>query len=140
MVTVTGQSLGTASAVLFDGTPGVITSDTPTAVSAVVPATAGNGVVTVVTPYGTVTSAQAFDVAPSLVSAAPTVVAPGGVLTLVGSGLGGAKKVMVGSRKAAIVTDVLGQIVVTVSPKARPGPVVVTTKYGTATLTGITIS
>jgi hypothetical protein len=47
---------------------------------------------------------------------------------------------MVGTRKAAIVTDLLGQIVVTVSPKARSGPVVVTTKYGTASLAGVTVS
>jgi hypothetical protein len=139
-VTVTGQNLGTASAVLFDGVAGLITSDTPTAVTATVPAGASDGVVTVVTTYGTAVSAEPFDVAPSLTSAEPTVVAPGGVLTLLGSGLGGARKVMVGGRKATVGSDAPDQIVVTVSAKAGPGPVVVTTKYGTASLSSVTVS
>jgi serine protease len=140
VVTIRGQNLGTASAVLFDGVPGVITSDSPAAVAATVPVTAPNGVVTVVTSYGTVVTAKPFHVAPSLTGAVPTTVAPGGRLTLTGSGLGAVKSVVVGGRKAAIVSDVIGQIVVRVSAKATSGPVEVTTKYGSASLTTVTVS
>jgi serine protease len=140
VVTVTGENLGTATAVLFDGTPGSITSDAPGTVTAIVPAPAGDGVLSVVTSYGTVVSAKAFEVAPSLAAASPTVVAPGGLLTLTGSGLGAAKKVTVGGRKAVIVSDAVGRIEVRVSAKASSGPVVVTTKYGSASLTTVTVS
>ncbi len=139
-VTVTGENLGTASEVLFDGTPGVISSDSPTEVTAVVPTGAGNGVVSVVTTYGTVASAKAVDLSPALTSFAPTAVAPDGTLTLTGSGLGAVRKVEVGGKKAVVISDTDVQIVVTVAAKARSGSVEVATKYGSSTLGGLTVS
>jgi serine protease len=139
-VTVTGTNLGTATSVLFGGVPGSVTSDTPGAVTATVPVGAVSGPVTVDTTFGDVTSTTAFHVAPSITSFAPTVTTRGATLAITGSGLSAAKKVVVGGKKAVITSDSATQIDVTVGPKAVSGSVSVTTKYGTASLAGLTIS
>ena len=139
-VTVTGANLGTATSVLFDGVTGTITSDTPGAVTAVVPAGATDGVVTVDSTFGDVSSLAVFHVAPTVTSFAPTSVARGGTLVITGSGLGSARKVVVGGKKAVVSADVANRISVTVGAKAVSGSVVVTTKYGTSSLAGLNVS
>ena len=106
-----------------------------------VPAGAADGTIAVTTATGTATSAKLFHLAPSITSFAPNPVARGGTLTITGSGLGTAKKVIVGGKKATISSDTATQIVVTVPAKAVVGSVVVTSKYGTATsATVLTVS
>jgi IPT/TIG domain len=73
-------------------------------------------------------------VAPTIASFTPTS-GPAGTpvsVTISGSGLGGAKKVMIGGRKAAVSSDTATAIVATVSTKATSGAVSVTTRYGTS--------
>jgi serine protease len=139
-VTVSGTNLGTATAVLFGGVAGTIGSDAPGVVTATVPTGAVDGTVTVDTTFGNVTSTTAFHVAPTITSFAPTVATRGGTLVLTGSGLGSAKKVLVGGKKAAIMSDTPTEIDVKVGARAVSGSVSVTTKYGTAGLGGLTIS
>jgi hypothetical protein len=139
-VTVTGTNLGGATAVTFAGTPASITGNTTTSVTATVPTGAANGTIAVTTATGTATSAKVFSLAPSITSFAPATVSRLGTLTINGSGLGSAKKVLVGGKKAAISSDTSTQIVVTVPSKAVSGPVTVTSKFGTATLGGLTVT
>jgi subtilisin-like proprotein convertase family protein len=60
-VTMTGTNLDTATAVRFGATPAAtFTVQSPTQISAMVPAGAGTGLISIVTPGGTLTSATDF--------------------------------------------------------------------------------
>jgi serine protease len=139
-VTISGTNLGDATVVSFAGTPATITGTTSTSVTVVVPAGAADGTLSVTTPAGTATSAKSFSLVPSIGSFAPTTVSRGATLTIAGSGLGSLKKVLVGGKKAVVVSDTPTQIVVTVPSKATSGSVTVSTRFGTATLAGLTVS
>jgi serine protease len=132
-VTITGRYLGGATSVSFAGTPATVVTDTGTSITVIVPGGASNGTVSVVTPYGTATSTTTFSLAPTITSFAPSSSAVGGSVTIDGSGLGSARRVTVGGRKALVTSDTATQIVVTVPARATSGPIVVTTRYGTAT-------
>jgi predicted RecA/RadA family phage recombinase len=132
-VTITGVNLGGATAVSFAGTPGTITAGTTTSVTATVPVGAADGTQAVTTAAGSATSAKPFHSAPSITSYTPDPVPRGGTLTITGSGLGGAKKVTIGGKKATISSESATQVLVTVPIKAVTGLIVVTSKYGTAT-------
>ena len=140
-VVISGVNLGGATSVSFAGTAASVVSDTPSSVTVVVPVGAANGAVTVTTPVGTATSAKPFYVTPSIDSFTPLSAGPGTTVTISGSGLGGAKKVMVGGKRAVITSDSATQIAVTVPTKATTGPIAVTTKYGTVTsATSLTVT
>ena len=139
-VVITGINLGGATAVSFAGTPGAITADSPTSVTATVPPGAADGKLSVTGPGGTATSKVLFHLAPSVSSFAPTSLSRGATLTIDGSGFGTVKKVKVGGRPAVISSDTVSRIVVTVPAKAVTGSVTVTTKYGSATLAGLTVN
>ncbi len=133
-VTISGTNLASASHVLFGGVAGTVVSATDSAVVATVPAAAVDGVVSVVTTLGTATSPKAFHVAPTVTSFSPTSGAKGSAVsvTISGSGLAAAKKVLIGGKKALVTSDTATTIVATVSTKASSGVVSVSTKYGTA--------
>jgi IPT/TIG domain len=139
-VTVDGANLGGVTSVTFAGTPATVLVDTSTALTVVVPAGAADGVVTVVSPLGTASSTTTFHLAPSI-SGFTSSVARGGSVTITGSGLGTAKKVTIGGRRAVVTSLSPNQIIATVSKRATTGTVSVTSKYGTATGAGtITIT
>jgi hypothetical protein len=131
-VTIAGANLGGASSVTFAGTPAAVVADTPFAVTAIVPAGAANGVVTVVSPLGTVSSTTVFTVVPSITSFSPASAPRGGTVTITGSGLGAAKKVSIGGKKAVVISDTPTAIVATVPARASTGSVVVVGKHGKA--------
>ena len=139
-VTITGSNLGGATAVTFAGSPAAILTDAPTSVTATVPVGAADGTVSVTTPTGTATSPSIFHVSPTITSFSPATVSRGGTLTIVGSGLGSARRVTVGGKKASVGSVAAGQIVVIVPARAVSGSVSVVNKYGSATLTGLTVS
>jgi hypothetical protein len=141
-VTITGSNLGGATAVMFAGTPAPLVSDTPNSVTATVPAGAADGSISVTTLSGTATSSAIFHLGPSITSFSPATVSRGGTLVILGSGLGSAKKVTVGGKKAPVSSKTAGQIVVTVPSRSTTGSVTITvaSKYGTATLPGLTVS
>ncbi len=132
-VTITGSNLGGATSVAFAGTTASVLVDTPSAITAVVPAGAADGPVTVVSTLGTATSSAVFHLAPSIDSFAPTSASPGGTVTIVGSGLGTAKKVTIGGKRSVVTSETATQIVVVVPARASSGPIVVLGKYGKAT-------
>jgi serine protease len=140
-VTITGTYLGGVTAAAFAGTPATILAVTATTVTVTVPSGAADGPVTVTGPLGTGVSATVFHLAPSITSFAPLSAARGGTVTITGSGLGAAKKATVGGRRAVVTSDTATQIQITVPARAATGPIVVVTKYGTASgPTALTVS
>ena len=133
-VTIDGVNLLGAASVAFGGSPATIVSDTVTSITAVVPTNGVNGSITVTTSVGTATSIRAFNLVPTVTSIAPISVLHGSSVTISGSGLGVAKKVTIGGKKAVVTSNTSTQIVVVVPVKAATGPVSVgvVTKYGTA--------
>jgi len=134
-VIISGINLMGATSVAFGGSPGSIVADTVASITAVVPTDGVNGSITVTTSVGTATSPRVFNLVPTVTSIAPTSVLHGDSVTISGSGLGGAKKVTIGGKKAVVSSNNPTQIVVLVPSKAATGSasVVVSTKYGTAT-------
>ena len=139
-VTIKGTNLAGATSVAFAGTAAGIVSDTTTALTVTVPTAAASGTIKVTTATGAATSAKSFGVAPTVVSFSPGTVGRGTELTIEGSGLGAVKKVVVGGRNAAVTSDSPTQVVVTVPEKAATGSVVVTSKFGSSSLAGLTVT
>ena len=121
VVTVAGDDLAGATSVTFAGTPATIDTDTPSALTVVVPAGASDGTVTVVTPLGTATSPAIFHLSPQIASFAPGTAPRGATVTVTGSGLAAARKVTVGGKRATVVSDTATQIVLTVPAVRSPG-------------------
>jgi hypothetical protein len=140
VVTISGPNLGGATAVAFAGASAALLTDSATSVTATVPAGAVDGSINVTTSTGTAVSKAVFHVGPSITSFSPSPVSRGGTLTISGSGLSSARKVMVGGKKASVSSDTAGQIIVTAPLKAISGSVSVSTKYGTSTLSGLTVN
>jgi hypothetical protein len=93
-VTLTGTGLSHTTAVTFNGTPATFTVNSATSISTVVPAGASTGLLTVITPGGSATSATPFTVVlpnpvPTSTTLSPTTVVAGSpdlMLTVSGSG------------------------------------------------------
>ncbi|WP_406204300.1 IPT/TIG domain-containing protein [Streptomyces decoyicus] len=135
-VTITGTSLGGATAVRFGTKTATITANTPTSVTVTSPSGTGTVPVTVTTPGGTSNPLSFFYVgAPFKSSLSPVtgVTAGGNTVTINGTGLTTATAVHFGAATATptVVND--GQLTVAVPAGAAAGPVgvSVTTAGGT---------
>jgi len=140
MVTITGTDLSGATSVSFGSTPGTITADTGTQITATSPPGTGTVDITVATPTGTsaVTTQDQFTYVPptptlSGISPASGSTAGGTPVTLTGTNLTGATSVSFGGTAAKISGDTGTQITVT-SPPGSAGAVnvTVTTPAGTS--------
>jgi hypothetical protein len=134
-VTITGTSLGGASAVRFGGVPATaFTVDGPTQLTATVPAGAVSGRITVTTPGGTATSTADFTVikAPTVTSFTPAAGQVGAVVTLTGTNLSSATDVTFGnvSVTAPITVVSATSIQVIVPAGARTGRIGVANPAG----------
>ncbi len=136
-----GQDFTGATEVEFGGVPATsskVVSDTE--LTAVVPAAAVTGVVSVVTSSGTVTSLGNFKVLPEIKSISPTSGPVGTVVTITGTGLTGASKVTVDGKKASFTQVSSTEITVTVPSDAATGKIEVTTAGGSATSATFTVT
>ncbi len=131
-VTITGTNLSGATRVAFNGIPAVVVTDGIASVVAVVPGGTTPGPITVQTPGGTATSARSFTPVPVVSSTAPSSGAPGGQVTLTGTGLAAVKKVAFHGKRAVVLFDTATVIVVVVPARATTGPVTVVTAGGSA--------
>jgi alpha-tubulin suppressor-like RCC1 family protein len=134
-VTVKGTNLLDASAVSFGGIPATIISTTATTVVATVPVGSSTGTIAVTTPGGTTTSANAFDVVPTLDGFTPLDGPVGTTVTLTGTGFLGAS-VAFGTVAATTTTVTDTTITTTVPATAATGKITVTTAGGSAKSAG----
>lgn len=138
-ITITGNNLTGATAVLFGGVPATsFVVQSSTSISAVVGAGA-SGNVSVTTPGGTASLAGfVFVPAPTITSFTPTVSAIGVTVTITGTHFTGASSVRFGDVEAASFTVNSATSIKAVLGNGASGNVSVTTTGGTATLGGFT--
>lgn len=106
-------------------------------ITAVVPAGAQTGVITITTGAGTGASTMVFTVTtpptPTITGFTPTSGAPGTVIIVTGTNLTGATSVSIGGAPATYTVNRDGTVSVTVPANAASGVVSITTPNGTAT-------
>ena len=135
-IEILGQGFTGTSKVSFHGTPATFTVVSDTYLTAVVPAAATTGAVTVTTPGGTLTSNKIFRVAPAILSFSPTSGPIGTSVQITGSGFTGATAVAFGGVRATTFTvNSSTQITATVPTGAKSGQIQVATPGGTAAST-----
>ncbi len=147
-VTLTGTGLLGATSVGFGGqAQPVLSGNSATSVTTLVPTGAITGPVTVTTPGGTATSSALFEVVPVLSAASPASAPAGAAITLSGTGLGGATAITFAGSSANVVssgftvnatgTQITG---IVVPGGAATGNVTVTTAGGTSNGVGFTVT
>jgi len=131
-VTIRGANFSGATAVTFDGVAAAsFTVDSPTEVTAIVPATAGIGSIGVTTTKGRSWSSGSFSPLPSIESFAPRVGTAGTRVTIAGANLLGATAVEFGGVPAASFDAVSATVVTAVVPAtAATGELTVVTPDG----------
>ncbi len=139
-VTFLGQDFTGATKVEFGGAPATFKVVSDTELTAVVPAAAVTGVVSVVTSAGTLTATSNFKVLPTIKSISPTSGPVGTVVTITGTGLTGATSVTVDGKAASFTVVSSTEITVTVPSDAKTGKITVTTAGGTASSKTFTVT
>ena len=133
-IEILGQGFTGTSKVSFHGVSATFSVVSDTYLTAVVPAGATTGSVTVSTPGGKLTSNRIFRVTPAILSFNPPSGPVGTQVTITGTSFTGAKKVTFGGVKATTFSvDSDTQITATVPTGAKTGKIQVTTPGGTAT-------
>lgn len=134
-VTITGESLGSATAVLFNGVSATF-SALGTSLLATVPAAASSGVISVVTPNGTAVSDVSFSVvdplAPEINLFSPVTGDVGTVVAITGTNLNAVTSVNFGGAEASFTVISNSEVRATVPSGATTGEIVVTTPAGIA--------
>ncbi len=133
-VTILGMNLTGSTAVNFGFTPATFTvNSTGTAITTSVPAGATTGLISVVTPGGTLASNATFKVVPQIKSFTPSSGPVGTVVTITGVSLTQATTVKFGGVAATSFTvNSDTQVTATVPSGAKTGKIVITTPGGTA--------
>jgi CSLREA domain-containing protein len=132
VVTITGSNLTGATSVKFNGASAVPTLLSPTSIRATVPTGASSGPISVTTAGGTGVSTDPFMVLPKITSFTPTSGKIGVLVSIAGTGLGGATAVSFNGVNATSFTVVSAtSIRATVPLGATTGPISVTTPAGT---------
>ncbi|KPF67251.1 hypothetical protein IP84_13985 [beta proteobacterium AAP99] len=144
-LTIFGRGFSETAAsntVRINGTAATVSSATANRLIVTVPASATTGKVSVTSPNGTALSGSDFTVAtlpaPTLLSFAPTVGAPGTALTITGTNFQVVKqdnKVTIGTAASTISTASATSLVATVPNAVSSGKVSVSTPFGRATST-----
>jgi uncharacterized repeat protein (TIGR03803 family) len=133
-IEILGQGFTGSTNVSFKGVSATFAVVSDTYLTAVVPAGATTGSVTVTTPGGKLTSNKIFRVIPAILSFSPTSGPVGTPVTITGTSFTGATKVTFGGVKAtSFSVDSDTQITATVPTGAKTGRIQVTTPGGTAT-------
>ncbi len=133
VVIITGANLTGATGVSFNNVNAVaFTVNSGTQVTATVPAGGTTGLVRVITPAGTATSATNFTVTPTILSFTPTSGPVGTVVTITGTTFTGATVKSFNNAAASFTVNSATQITATVPAGATTGLLQVTTPAGTA--------
>lgn len=132
-VSIAGANLLGATAVEFNGVPAASFSvASPTVVTAVVPAAATAGPLTVITPGGSASSSSPFLLRPVILSVTPRRAAAGGRFRIEGTNLGGAATVWLAGRKLRFVLTSPSSLTAWVPRLALGGHLIVDALTGTA--------
>ncbi|GAA4384885.1 hypothetical protein GCM10023186_27800 [Hymenobacter koreensis] len=137
-VTLTGTNFTAVMAVAFNGTAASFTVNSATQITAIVPAGAGSGTISVTTPGGTATSSTSFTVTtlPTIASFTPTSGPAGTSVTVTGTNLSNITGVTVNGTAVTSPFISSGTAVSFAVPSgATTGPISITTTSGTATST-----
>jgi subtilisin family serine protease len=134
-VTVTGGTFTGATAVKFNGLAATFAVNSPTQITATVPANATTGPISVTTPAGTATSATSFTVAPRITGFTPVSGAVGASVAINGANFTGATAIKFNGASAAFTVNSAIKITATVPAGATSGAISVTTTAGTVTST-----
>jgi large repetitive protein len=136
LVTITGKTFTGITAVKFNGVGAAFTLSAG-AIKATVPTAATSGPITVTNAGGTETSADDFLVDPKITSITPTAGPVGAILSISGSGFGGADRVAVNGRFGTIQPGGTANLVkIQVLGGSTTGPVTVSTTTGAVQATG----
>lgn len=137
-VTINGTNFSSASAVRFNGVDAAsFTVVSNTQITAVVPAGASTGVLTVVNSGGSVNSSSSFSATPSLSGFTPSSGAVGSSVVITGTNFTGATAVRFNATNAGSFTvNSPTQITATVPPGVSSGTIRVTTPAGSVTSSG----
>lgn len=137
-VTITGINFTGVTSVTFNGTAAVsFTIDSPTQITATVPAGATTGALRVISPGGIATAPTTFNVTPYIASFTPTSGTVGTTVVLTGTSFTGATSVQFnGTVATSFTVNSSTQITATVPAGATTGPVSVETPSGTAISAG----
>ncbi len=137
-VVITGTNFAAPATAAFGGVASTsVVVDSPTQITATVPASAITGPITVTVPTGTASSTTSFTFiapAPTITSFSPTSGTPGTSVAIIGTNLSGPTNVAFGGVNATLFTPVSAtQVNATVPDGAVTGPISVVTPAGTAT-------
>ena len=137
-VVISGQYFTNVSTVSFNGTSASFTVDSPTQITATVPAGATTGPLSVVTSSGPAASASSFSVlsgdgAPTVTSFTPASGMANASVTITGGNFAGVTAVTFNGVSASFTVNSLTQITASVPSGATTGPVAVSNPYGTGT-------
>ena len=137
-VVITGTNFINVSSVKFNNTNvpnGNFTIISATQITALVPAGASTGKISVTTPAGTGASGNNFTVypPPTLTSFTPAIGPVGTVVTITGTNFTGATKVLIGTIECAFTVNSATQIDATIPAGALTGKLKVVTPGGEAT-------
>ena len=137
-IEILGQDFTGTTKVSFHGVAATFAVVSDTYLTAMVPAGATTGSVTVTAPGGTLTSNKIFRVTPQLLSFMPTSGAVGTAVTITGVSLTQTTKITFGGVKATTFTvNSDTQVMATVPTGAKTGHIAITTPGGTAVSSGI---
>lgn len=141
-VVITGTNFCGATSVRFNATTqAVLTVNSPTQITATVPAGATTGKISVVTLAGTGISAADFTVGvPVITSFSPTIGLAGTTVVITGSNLLNVSSVKFNGLAAVFTINSSTQITTTVPVGATTGPLSVTNAVGTATGSTYTVA
>jgi hypothetical protein len=134
-VEIYGQNFSGATAVQFNGVNAFYLVNSSTQATAIVPAAASTGPITVMTVGGPASSGTNFTVikAPAISGFSPTNGAIGAVITLSGTNFAGVTNVLFNGAPAAFTVDANTSITATVPTNASTGPITVMNAAGNAT-------
>ena len=131
-VVITGTNFDTASAVAFNGSGATFTIDSPTQITATVPAAATTGKIKVTNPAGAASSVASFLVPPVVTSFSPASGRVGTSVVINGKTFNGASSVQFNGVAATFSINSSSKITATVPSGATTGKISVTTPGGTA--------
>ncbi len=135
-VVITGTTFNGASAVSFNGSAASFVVNSATQITAVVPAAATTGKISVTTPSGNALSAVSFTVTPTITGFSPSLGPVGTTVTITGTTFNGASVVTFNGAAAFFTLVSPTQISATVPATATTGQIQVTTPGGIATSAG----